>query len=87
MSVSMLAPVVVNPETTSKKPSRYDGIAPLIKNGSVPSALISSQDIATVISPSLTRMLFVCGFFHPSASPTTNVIAIVMPIASALASP
>ena len=47
----MLEPVVVNPETVSKKQSIKFGISRLIKNGSAPKSDIASQDRETIAKP------------------------------------
>ena len=43
----MLAPVVVKPDTVSKSASIYDGMAPLMTNGTAPTRLITIQLKAT----------------------------------------
>ena len=52
-SVNIEAPVVVNPLTVSKNASTTDGIAPLITNGSEPTAESIIHVAATIINPSL----------------------------------
>lgn len=58
----MLEPVVVNPETVSKKQSIKFGISRLIKNGSAPKSDIASQDRETIAKPSRTNILRFLGF-------------------------
>ena len=41
ISVSIVAPAVVNPDTVSKNESIKDGIAPLITKGSAPKTAIT----------------------------------------------
>ena len=48
----MLEPVVVKPETISKKASATFGISPERRNGKHPNALIASQLSATESKPS-----------------------------------
>ena len=52
-AVRMDAPVVVKPETVSKKASTYWGISPLSTKGSAPNADMASHASATVTKPSL----------------------------------
>jgi hypothetical protein len=54
-SVKIEAPVVVKPETVSKKASVKDGIAPENKKGSEPKKEKSSQPKVTMANPSLAR--------------------------------
>ena len=52
ISASIVAPVVVNPDTVSKNESTKDGIAPLITKGSAPTTDITIHDNPTVRNPS-----------------------------------
>ena len=51
-SLRMEAPVVVKPETVSKKASTKRGISPPITKGSAPSSDIASHDSPTQTKPS-----------------------------------
>ena len=52
ISVRIVEPVVVKPETTSKKASWYFGMQPEITKGRAPKADQSSQASATTTKPS-----------------------------------
>ena len=52
MFVKMVEPVVVKPETASKKLSTSEGIWPLKKNGSPPKKDMTSHESATTTNPS-----------------------------------
>ena len=51
-SVRIVEPVVVKPETVSKKASAKDGISPEMTNGIAPKTDISTQTSATMARPS-----------------------------------
>ena len=70
----MLAPVVVNPDTVSKKASIYEGICPLITKGSAPIAEIISHDRAVITKPSL-ALYVPDGFLIDIRLPNTRNIA------------
>ena len=54
-SGNIVAPVVVNPLTLSKKASIIFGISPLITKGRAPKNEINNQDKATITKPSLEK--------------------------------
>ena len=60
-SVKMLEPVVVKPETVSKKQSMKLGMAPLKKKGSPPAKDTTTQHSATLRNPSRGEISFVRG--------------------------
>ena len=51
-SVKIVEPVVVKPETISKKASTKDGISPVMIKGSAPKTDSSTQTSATMARPS-----------------------------------
>ena len=53
----MLAPVVVNPDTVSKKASMKEGISPEITKGNAPKIDIKSQENATITKPSFANIM------------------------------
>ena len=71
ISVRILAPVVVKPETVSKKASTKWGMSPEMTKGRAPKTDISSQARATTAKPSLAYRLDRLGAFSPSARPMT----------------
>ena len=60
----MLEPVVVNPETVSKKQSIKFGISRLIKNGSAPKSDIASQDRETIAKTLAHKYIALLGLYH-----------------------
>ena len=70
-SVRMVEPVVVKPETVSKKASIKDGISPEITKGSAPKTLISTQTSATMARPSRAKMVVFLGVLWLVMNPST----------------
>ena len=73
ISVRMLAPVVVKPETVSKKASTKLGISPEITKGRAPKTDISTQARATTAKPSRAYKLDRLGARRPSTRPMRAV--------------
>ena len=73
ISVRMLAPVVVKPETVSKKASTKWGMSPEITKGRAPKADISTQAKAITAKPSLAYKDDRFGARNPSARPMRAV--------------
>ncbi len=61
-AVKMVAPVVVKPETVSKKASTKLGMYPEIRKGRAPKTLISTQARATTAKPSRAYSAVCFGF-------------------------
>ena len=74
----IVAPVVVKPETVSKKASIYDGIAPEIKNGSAPNMEENSQPKVTITRPSFALILNFSIFILDNIVPTIAVSKILI---------
>ena len=60
-SLYIVAPVVVNPDTVSKKASKNDSLSPII-NGIHPIKLINIHDTVTIQKPSLAYRFLFLGF-------------------------
>ena len=72
-SVSILAPVVVNPLAVSKNASTIDGISPFKTKGSEPKKDKRIQDKDTITNPSLAYKLFTFGIFFVNIYPMIPV--------------
>jgi len=70
-SRNMLDPVVVKPDTVSKKASTKDGVAPLMINGNAPKADIRTHASPTIIKPSLSCITELDGFLILRSSPAS----------------
>ena len=68
ISVRIVAPVVVKPDTVSNSASIYEGIAPEITNGNAPNKLSTIQLSATITKPSFASSIFPLGMQASSAS-------------------
>ena len=77
-SLSMLAPVVVKPETVSKRASMGLGIVLLMTKGMLPIRLKVIQLKATVTKPSRLWKTWFCGFLRVRAIPMTQLTRMVM---------
>ena len=75
ISVSMVAPVVVKPETVSNQQSVKLGIEPLIQNGSAPKKDIAIHARATITKPSLAYIPLSGLFILEMAKPMANIAA------------
>ena len=73
----MLAPVVVKPETVSKNASVYEGISPLMQNGSAPKADMSAHESATITKPSRAYMTFDLGLKSSETRLAASIITTV----------
>jgi len=80
MSVKIVAPVVVNPLTISKKASVNVVATPLKNNGKAPKSDKNIQDSPTIAKPSLALIRFLSSFFkrniHRQAEARTMPIII-----------
>ena len=72
ISVSMLAPVVVKPDTVSKKASTKDGMHPSMTNGRAPISDMMIHDSPTVTNPSFAKISGFDGFFIVSSVPAAT---------------
>ena len=82
-SVRIVEPVVVKPDTVSKKQSTSEGMLPWKKNGSPPKNDTRIQLSATVAKPSRARRLSLRGRSSASSPPAAIVTAIASRIAGA----
>ena len=69
-------PVVVKPDTVSKKASTKLGISPEKTNGKHPNTDITTQESPTITNPSLTPRVLSRGFIATIAAPRMKSIAI-----------
>ena len=70
-SVRMLAPVVVKPDTVSKKASTKWGMSPEMQKGSAPKADMAIHAMATTARPSLANKAMLLGFLALIRAPHT----------------
>ena len=78
-SLSIVAPVVVKPDTVSKRASVYLGISPDMTKGRAPIADIVIHDAATLTNPSIENMELSFGFLIVKIIPTAIVMINGMP--------
>ena len=74
-SLSIVAPVVVNPETVSKSASAKSGISPDMTNGTAPITDIIIHATATLTKPSIEKIELSLGFFIVKANEIIMIIA------------
>lgn len=86
-SLNMVAPVVVKPETVSKKQSKKLGMEPERRKGSAPKSDMAIHARATMTKPSLAYMVVSAGSFQRRSMPAAKVITMVMPNACTAFSP
>ena len=77
-SVKILEPVVVNPDTASKKQSTKEGISPDKQNGNPPKKETTTQAIPTAIIPSFAKYEFILAFLRVKTYPKTRQIPITI---------
>ena len=85
-SSSILAPVVVNPDTVSNKASTIFGISPVSTKGIAPTTLSTIHESATITKPSLAKKTF-SNFFlleirYPIIADTAPTTKYAMPSCS-----